>query len=104
LLRCEADEKGRSQRRNLLLTGDQTEKGLGTKSDVQSCHTPHIRGRALHTPEEYQREEYQRMAVKCLRLARVVRDPKEKLILVEMARTWRRLAERLRAKAEKEMA
>jgi len=53
----------------------------------------------LHTPEEYQRR-----AARCLRLARVVRGDKEKLILVEMARTWRRLAERLRAKAEKEMA
>jgi hypothetical protein len=33
-----------------------------------------------------------------------VRDSKEKLILVEMARAWRRLAKRLKAKAEKEMA
>jgi len=37
-------------------------------------------GRALHTPEEYQL-----MAARCLHLARVVRDPKEKLILVDMA-------------------
>jgi len=56
-------------------------------------------GRALHTPEEYQL-----MAARCLHLARVVRDPKEKLILVDMARAWRRVAKRLKAKAEKQMA
>jgi hypothetical protein len=37
-------------------------------------------------------------------LAQVVRDDKNKLILLEMARTWVKLAKRLKENAEKETA
>ena len=47
-------------------------------------------------------EQYRRMAAQCLHLARVVRDAVSKAILLKMAETWVKLAERLKADAEKE--
>jgi len=56
-------------------------------------------GKAVRSPEEYQT-----FAAQCLRLLRVVADPQSKAVLLQMAATWIKLAERLRAKAEKEAA
>jgi len=47
-------------------------------------------------------EQYRMMAAQCLRLARVVRDAVSKAILLKMAETWVKLAERFKAGAEKE--
>ena len=49
-------------------------------------------------------EEYWKLATENLRLARAVADPQSKAMLLQMAATWIRLAERLKAKAEKEAA
>ena len=37
-------------------------------------------------------EEYRRHASECLRIAEHVTDPKERLLLIDMAQTWLRLA------------
>ena len=42
------------------------------------------------------------MAARCLHLARVVRDAESKALLLKMAETWVKLAERLKAEAEQE--
>ena len=49
-------------------------------------------------------EEYEKFAAECLRLSRVVQDLKCQAALLQMGTTWIKLAERLRAKAEKEAA
>ena len=49
-------------------------------------------------------EEYWKLATKYLRLARVVADPQSKAMLLHMAATWIRLAERLKEKADKQAA
>ena len=46
-------------------------------------------------------EQYQRMATECLRLARIVRDDKDKLMLLKMVQTWAKLAKRLKEKLKK---
>jgi hypothetical protein len=48
------------------------------------------------------REQYATMAAQCLRLARVVRDAESKALLLKMAETWVKRAERLKAEAEQE--
>ena len=49
-------------------------------------------------------EEYWKLATENVRLARVVADPQSKAMLLQMAATWIRLAERLDAKADKQTA
>jgi hypothetical protein len=49
-------------------------------------------------------EEYQNFAARCLHLSRTIHDLNAKAVLLKMAETWIKLAERLRAKAEKEAA
>jgi hypothetical protein len=49
-------------------------------------------------------EEYWRAAAECLRRSRAVSDPQNKAMLLQMAATWIRLAERLKAKIDKEAA
>ena len=48
--------------------------------------------------------EYEQFAAECLRLSRMVKDAQNKAMLLQMAATWIKLAERLRGKAEKEAA
>jgi hypothetical protein len=57
------------------------------------------RGKYVRSPEEYQN-----FAAKCLHLSRTINDLNAKAVLLKMAETWIKLAERLRAKAEKEAA
>ena len=47
-------------------------------------------------------EECERHAAECLRLSRVVREADTRATLIEMARTWQKLADYARAKAEQE--
>jgi hypothetical protein len=47
-------------------------------------------------------EEYWKFAAEYLRLSRVVADPQNKAMLLQMTATWIRLAERVQAKADKE--
>jgi len=49
-------------------------------------------------------EEYEKCAAECLRWSRIVTNVQSKAMLVQMAATWIKLAERVRAKAEKEAA
>jgi hypothetical protein len=44
-------------------------------------------------------EEYRRFAAECLRIARKIQDHGGKASLLQMAETWRRLAERAEARA-----
>jgi hypothetical protein len=48
------------------------------------------------------RKQYVTMAARCLYLARIVRAAESKALLLKMAETWVKLAERLKAKAEQE--
>jgi hypothetical protein len=52
------------------------------------------RATALSNPADYEQR-----AAECLRLAQEVRDRTNKVILLEMARTWIRLAEQEHASA-----
>ena len=56
-------------------------------------------GKVVRSPEEYQT-----FAAQCLRLLRVVADPQSKAVLLQMAATWIKLAERFTANAEKKAA
>jgi hypothetical protein len=44
-------------------------------------------------------EDHQRRAAECLRLAHEVSDQTNKALLLEMAQTWIRLAEQVKARA-----
>jgi hypothetical protein len=44
-------------------------------------------------------EDYRRYAAECLRLAQRFRNQAEKTMLLQMAETWRRLAEQREARA-----
>jgi hypothetical protein len=39
-------------------------------------------------------DQYRRYAAECIRVAQQATDPTDKLVLLQMAETWRRLAER----------
>ena len=49
-------------------------------------------------------EEYKKCAAECLRWSRIVTNVQSKAMLLQMATTWIKLAERLRAQSEKEAA
>ena len=56
-------------------------------------------GRYVWSPEEYEK-----FAAECLRWSRIVTNVQSKAMLLQMATTWIKLAERLRAQSEKEAA
>jgi hypothetical protein len=45
-------------------------------------------------------DEYQRYALECVRVAQHTADPKDKALLLEMARRWLELAERVQRSDE----
>jgi hypothetical protein len=47
-------------------------------------------------------EQYRHYAAECIRLAQQAKNPKEKDMLLGMAETWRRLAERAETSANRE--
>jgi hypothetical protein len=47
-------------------------------------------------------QDHQRRAAECLRLAREATDKTNKVLLIEMAQTWAKLAEQDKAKSEDE--
>jgi hypothetical protein len=49
-------------------------------------------------------EEYEKFAAACLRWSRIVTNAQSKAMLLQMATTWIKLAQRLRARSEKEAA
>jgi hypothetical protein len=48
--------------------------------------------------------EYRRYAADCVRVARLINNPADKAMLLDMAQKWRSLAEREEAQAEGEPA
>jgi hypothetical protein len=49
-------------------------------------------------------DKYQRFAAECLRLSRSVEDPQNRVLFLQMAAMWIKLAERLKEKAEQQAA
>ena len=50
------------------------------------------RGRGMRAPDQYRQH-----ADECVRVAQMITDPVDKALLLQMAQTWRRLAERAEA-------
>ena len=74
-------------------------KDFGTSSTAN--HFAHV---AVWRGQLSCSEKYQRFAAECLRLSRVVTDSETKVIFVQMAAMFLRLAERAKAQSEKEAA
>jgi hypothetical protein len=47
-------------------------------------------------------DQYRRHAAECVRLAQLINDPAEKALLLQMAETWKRVAERAEAREDDE--
>jgi hypothetical protein len=76
-----------------------TAGGLVKPAERSDAFSPHFRGTGY--PRDGSgggtilstRDDYRQNAVECLRMARGAPDPSDRTVLVNMARTWRMLAE-----------